>query len=388
MNVIYLGCNGFPNGFAEVQKQKMIGKALVCSGAKVTIVNTWGVFGKRSHGKMKYRGEIDGLRYIYTSFIPYKPDNFLIRNTAKVIGKIAEVIAVFCLRKRKQRNIAVLSTQNIYSLIYYYYVLKIIGYNVVLSYEEFVKILNVDKNKKGLHLKFDDIAHRYCDAFLPISKFLSAYQQNLNPGKPFYKIPALTDFKAIDEVYADGKRADNVLFCGASVYYENISFIIDAFDFVADKQVNLVLIIHGNALQNQRVLDCVEKSAKRARIKILSNLSTEKLFREYKEAKLLLIPLKPYERDIARFPHKISEYTAARTPIVTTGVGEINHYFKDNITAFVAANYDPEEFAAKIDHGLNNPLIAEEVAGNAYQLGMENFHFSSISRGLYDFLLK
>jgi glycosyltransferase involved in cell wall biosynthesis len=384
MNIIYLGCNGFPYGFAEVQKQKMISKSLVSAGASVTIINTKGVF-TQSQASIKYKGRIEGINYIYTSLSSVKPEHFFTRNLMKFSGKIGEVFNVFYLRKRKQKNIAILSTQNIFALIYYYYLLKLAGYKTVLSYEEFVKNLNIDKNKKGLHLRFDDIAHRFCDAFLPISAFLTSYQNKLNPRKALFRIPALTDFDMIDAVTFEEKRERTILFCGASIYFENINFIIDAFELLVLEQVCLVLIIHGNADQNQKIFDRINKSAKKSNIKVFSNLSSDELFRKYKETSLLLIPLKPYERDIARFPHKISEYTAAKTPIVTTAVGEINQYFTDGFNAFVAEHYNVAEFASKISFGLNNGILCKGIADKAYQLGRMYFHYGSISNGLFDF---
>lgn len=386
MNIIYLGCNGFPYGFAEIQKQKMISKSLVSAGARVTVISTKGVFIKGSYAPLRYKGNIEGINYIYSSFSSHKSENFILRNLIKVSGKIGEAFNIFYLRKRKEKNIAILSTQNIFALIYYYFILKLAGYQIVLSYEEFVKNLNADKNKKGLHLRFDELAHRFCDALLPISGFLTSYQEKINPRTVLFQIPALTDFDLVDSIVAQEKREVTILFCGAAIYFENINFIIAAFDLLTTEQIGLVLIIHGNEDQNKKILDLIGKSVKRTEIEVLSNLSIEDLFRKYKEASLLLIPLKPYERDIARFPHKISEYTAAKTPIVTTAVGEINQYFKDNVTAFVTPHYDTAEFASKIDFSLNNTALSKDIAESAYQLGRTHFHYGSVSNRLFDFL--
>lgn len=386
MNVIYLGCNGFPYGFAEIQKQKMISKSLLNEGAKVTIINTKGPFKKGFYPPIKYKGKVEGINFVYTSILSYKPDAFFIRNLTKIVGKVGEAFNIFYLRKRREKNIAILSTQNIFSLIYYYYILKLAGYKVVLSYEEFVKNLNIDKNKTGLHLRFDDIAHRFCDAFLPISAFLESYQKKINPQKEVFRIPALTDFDLMDSITVQEKRENNILFCGASVYFENINFIIDAFDLLANDQVCLSLIIHGREDQNKKIFNRISKSSKKKMISVFSDLTNEELFRKYKEARLLLIPLKPYKRDIARFPHKISEYTAARTPIITTAVGEINQYFKNDINAFISEHYNAVEFASKIDFSLNNIALSDDVSENAYQLGRTYFDYKAISKGLFDFL--
>ena len=147
-----------------------------------------------------------------------------------------------------------------------------------------------------------------------------------------------------------------------------------------------MLIIHGNDAQNLQVFDYINRySSKKDKIHIHSNLSFSDLIKLYKKSSLLLVPLKPYERDIARFPHKISEYTASKTPILTTAVGEINHYFTNNVDVYISEIYDPVDYAKKIDFIFNNKEKASLVSQNAYALGRKYFHYNSISSDLYDF---
>jgi glycosyltransferase involved in cell wall biosynthesis len=385
MNVIYLGCNGFPFGFAEVQKQKMISKALISSGASVTIICTKGILEKKEHS-LPYRGKVENINYYYSSFTAFRPGNFIYRNLLKILGKVIECILIICFKRRNDKNIAIITTRNIYALFYYYLVLRLTGYKIILSYEEFVKNLNLEHNKKGVHLRFDDLLHNYCDAVLPISSFLEDYQKKQNQNIHIHKIPALTDFDLIDSIEFNGEKENSILFCGSSAYFENIRFIIDAYEKVKNSIIELVLIIHGNDAQNFWVFDYINRcSTKKDKIHIHLNLTYSDLIKLYKKSSLLLIPLKPYERDIARFPHKISEYTASKTPILTTAVGEINYYFTNNSDAFISENYDPVNYADKIDFIFKNKEKALLVSQNAYTLGRKNFHYKSVSPDLFDF---
>lgn len=388
MNIIYLGCNGFPYGFAEVQKQKMISLALVNAGAYVTIVNNKGVHEKRN-SKLSYKGKFEGINYVYSSFTAYRPASYIKRNALKIIGKISEIFIIFFLRNKSSKNVAIISTRDSFSLIYYYVILRLCRYKIILSYEEFVRNINLEKGKKGIQLKFDDLASKYCNGILPISAFLEKYQQKINPKIPVYKIPALTDFDLIDRVVVHNVKEKKILFCGSSAYYENIKFIIDAFNEVDVAGVELVLIIHGNNAQNGQVYDYINrKSSGSKTIRVFSNLSYTELIESYKKASLLLIPLKPYVRDRARFPHKIAEYTASKTPILTTNVGEIESYFNDKVNCFICEKYDVYDYAKKIEFILNNKELSESVAKNAYLLGRNNFHYKSVSQALFEFAKK
>ncbi len=386
MNVIYLGCNGFPFGFAEVQKQKMISKALITAGASVTIINTKGILREKKLGDLKFKGNIENIKYFYCSLSAFRPTNILIRNFLKIMGRVIEFFMIPICKKKHKVNIAIISTRNIYALIYYFYILRLFGYKMLLSYEEFVKTLNLDSTYNKRNLEFDDLANQYCDGILPISSFLENYQRKINPDIKQFIIPALTDFNLIDSIKTDVVKRNTILFCGSSEYSENIKFIIDAFEKVKNSLIELELVIHGAESKNQLILDYIKQnSTKKNKIHILTKLSFEDLIRAYKTASLLLIPLKPSERDIARFPHKISEYTASRTPILTTDVGEISKYFINNINAFIVEKYNYEEYAHKIDFAFKNKTLAQTVSEDAYKLGRKEFHYDSIAVNLFNF---
>lgn len=383
MNIIYLGCDGFPYGFAQVQKQTMISKALAAKGAKITVINRKGILSKDSKLKLKYTGKSQGIHYFYTSLSPFRSKSFILRNLKKLWGILIEIPVIFILRDRTRKNIAIITTGKIALLKYYSFILRLARYKIVLSYEEFYQSL--DGYNKGTN-NFDDQVHKYIDAILPISTFLEEYQKKLNNRIKSFKIPALTDFDLIDSIKYSGISENIILFCGAAAYFENIRFIIDSFENVKNPEVTLLLIIHGDSIQNQKIHSYIENhSSKKDKITIRTNLSYNELILNYKKSSVLLIPLKSYERDIARFPHKIAEYTASKTPILTTAVGEINYYFTNHVNAFIVENYDSFAFGNKIDFILNEDKLAKQVALRAYELGRDSFHYLSLSERLYRF---
>jgi glycosyltransferase involved in cell wall biosynthesis len=120
-------------------------------------------------------------------------------------------------------------------------------------------------------------------------------------------------------------------------------------------------------------------------IKILSNLSYEVLISYYKNAKALLIPLQDNLQDKARFPFKISEYTAAARPIITSDSGAVIDYFQDGINALLAKTGDVNDFAEKLKFVLNNPQEAEKIATKSHELGQKLFNYKSYSTSLQEF---
>ncbi|MES2678876.1 MAG: glycosyltransferase [Bacteroidota bacterium] len=385
MNVIYLGCNGFPVGYAQVQKQKMISKALIEAGSAVTVVSYKGVLKNTDKIKIPYKGEVEGIKYIFTSLSASRPENFMVRNFMKVLGTVFEFFTIILKTAGRRKSVAIITTNSLRRLIYYRCLLKILNCKVVFSYEEFWQSTFGTGDAGSFKNKLDQLAGKYCDAILPISDFLAAYQKNINKSVKLFKLPTLADFDLIDAIDG-GERVDRILFCGASAYIETIEFIIDAFRLVEHNDIKLMLIIHGDAAQNEKISGLVRRSGKGDKIQIQSGLPYEQLIRLYKSSRLLLIPLRPVQRDEARFPHKISEYTASKTPFVTTAVGEVNTYFADGENAYIAKDFNAQAYAGKIMFALDNPQLSQRIANNAYNLGRANFDYKSISKSLDSFL--
>ncbi len=360
----------------------MLAKALVSTGAKVTVVSYKGVLRKNEGKSISYKGTVEGIDYVFASLSANRPENYFVRNFMKVLGSVNEFVILLLKTKFNQKNLAIITTDKLTKLKYYYFVLKALGYKVVLSYEEFGKSAP-DQRCESL---FDAQAHKYCDAILPISAFLEDYQRSVNAATKMFRVPVLTDFSVIDAVSADRVANEQLLFCGASGYYETIAFIVSAFEALNRNSATLALIIHGSDNQNAKVEQLVKQSKCASRIRILSNLDYETLIKHYKASTLLLIPLQSSERDTARFPHKISEYTASKTPLVTTAVGEIKSYFSDEVNAFIAPEWNVNAFAEKMSYALQNPGLAKQVAQNAYELGKSKFDYKSIGKDLSSFL--
>jgi glycosyltransferase involved in cell wall biosynthesis len=386
MNVLYLGCNGFPEGYAQVQKQKMIGKALVESGCDVKVISYKGVLTKQSNIKLRFRGEHAGIRYIFASFTASSPANFFSRNILKGVGTVFEFLFIVLNKSLRKKNIAIITTGNLNRLKYYSWLLRILDFKVVLSYEELWLSTTHKSSEIDSKKNFDVRAANYCDALLPISAFLETFQRSKHKHLKMHRIPALADFDLIDAIKVENTKIEKILFCGASAYFETISFIMDAFQKIKQTEVRLVLVIHGNEFQNQKVYNLVRESKLAHRVEIKLSLPYDELIRLYKSVRLLLIPLNDTERDRARFPHKISEYVASRTPMVTTAVGEINNFFVDGETAFVSKANDVIGFAEKITFALENPDIAEKIGRNAFVIGKEKFDYKSIGKELSAFL--
>ncbi len=388
MNVVYLGSNGFPYGMAEIQKLKLISKGLVIAGCEVTVISRKGVHKKGAHADLKSKGVHEGVHYVYTGGSPLKPKSFLKRNLQKLSGAINEIRWLFRAGRTGKLDAAIVSTKRLALLVLYSVLSKLLNFKLVLSFVEYNSELS--KEKKGRaswnDLLFERYAFSLVDGILPISDFLIEIVNQKAPNLPQLKVPVLCDFDKFQQP-ASNNQDIYFLFCGAA-NMELISFILKSFDLASNDGRNyyLYLVVSGTP-EKMRVLEqAIQESAKADQIKTFSNLPYTTLVELYLGATGLLIPMRPMARDVARFPHKIGEYSASGNPIVTTNFGEPKNYFVDNESAYIADLYEEQQFADKLSLILSDLEHAQQVGRNGKEVGLEEFNYKTYGYKIKDFI--
>jgi glycosyltransferase involved in cell wall biosynthesis len=388
VNIVYLGELGFPYGFAGVQRALLISKGLRNAGANVTVISRKGIYDPKNNPNLKSGGEFEGIKFVFTSRTPYRPNKFMTRNFFKLKGLINEIIYFYKLNTNFIDS-ALLSTRQFSLLIYYRLISKILKISLILNCVELNSAIN---SRHGLLDKINDYLYEkyvftFIDGILPISDFLVNFAKKSPSNIPYLKIPVLCDFNKFKCTKQKSEKK-YFLFCGSAGYLEIIIFILQAFDLLKNNnQVLLYLILHGNSKQLSAANSEINKTEKKKLIKAFSNLPYNQLVNIYTNALGLLIPIRPNLEDNARFPHKIGEYTASGKPIITTNYGEIPNYFVDNDSALIAKNYSIYEFADKLNFVITNPKKAIEIGKKGRLIGLNNFNYEIYGPKIKSFIM-
>jgi glycosyltransferase involved in cell wall biosynthesis len=231
---------------------------------------------------------------------------------------------------------------------------------------------------------FERLAFKIIHGVFPISEILTSVALKSNPQVRSLKLPPLVDINDFKPIKSP--KANYLLYCGAATYTYAIQLILDAMAQVSDQQLQLVLVLYGYRASLDQVERLIARSACQNPVRILSKLEYAELISYYQNALALLIPLKKNFQDEARFPQKIAEYAAASLPIVTTYVGEIKHYFTDNVNAYIARDDSPEMFAEKIEYIVQNRERAEKIGASGRQVALEAFDYLEVGGKLAKFL--
>lgn len=384
-NIIYLGSSHFPYGLAATQKMILISQSLLLSENTVTVLCKKGVYNERQIENV-YLSNYKGINIVYfTGSI--KPKGFIRRNILKVTGFLREIWWLRDETKKRGIDFAILTTHNVYETMWYIFLSKVFRFKTILNYVEYHSDLEKkwhEFNKRINNKLYDKLAPKYSDLIFPISEYLIQHVQKVSPGKPYLKIPGLTDFDRYNDIVE--VQGDYFLFCGAAAYKEIIFFIIDSYQRLGSIATQLYLVTNGSEQEMQEVASYIERSASGKNIRVLSRLTDQELYGYYKQAKALLIPLRPTLKDIARFPHKTGEYLGSGNPVISTNYGEMKKYFTDGKDMLLAEEYDVRQFSKKMRFVLDHPEIARKIGLQGQRLGWELFDYKHKALEINSFL--
>ncbi len=375
LNIIYVGLNGFPYGYAAVRRQTLISRGLVEQGAKVTILCRKGVHS--TDLKIPPEGKVENIAYIYTSGSNLRPSFFLERNLSKIKGFLREFWIILKKARAGEIDIALISTMRYEVLLYYTLLGKMLRFKTVLSFDELNSSIPT-RNQLGKVINdrlFEKHGLSMLDCILPISHYLLNLVEKKLPSTSRFHVPIVAEFD-LNQIKVDHQDAKVLLYCGSATYLEVIKFVTDAFQ-IMKTDVELHLVINGNPVEMKayhHFLGKLKAEGKKCPISY-SNLDFQTLTNKYREASILLIPLRDTIQDKARFPHKIGEYMASGTPMVTTNYGEVRYYLKDNETAFIAGSYQEDLFARRIDQALADPKLMSKVGKQGQAFASKNFNY-------------
>ena len=380
--VFILGTEGFPTGGARIEKLKLFGKALLDEKINVHFIcNSWSRLNK---GEIPNKGVLEGISYYYTSNLTCRPNLFITRRVIKLFGAINEVL--FLLTHKCDAALVSVTSGHFFVLFKYWVISRIKGYKIFYPHHEVEDTLKGRNILRKINIYlFKKYTWRLVDGVFPISTYLEAKIRETNKYIPLLRIPAMVDF-SVFEKEKQKTETEYFLYCGSIGYYDIIEFIIDSYELLPINGPELHLVCSGDKKLEAKLIERIEKSPKQQQIKLFGFLSYDDLIVKYLDAIALLIPLRNNIKDIARFPHKIGEYTASSNPIITCNVGDINLYFKNMENALVAEKFHKQEFASLMLYIISNPNSAVEIGRRGYIIGQNYFNYKVYGKSIKSFM--
>ena len=88
------------------------------------------------------------------------------------------------------------------------------------------------------------------------------------------------------------------------------------------------------------------------------------------------------------FPTKLGEYLLTENPVIVTKVGDIPKFLTDGVSALLAEERNPEDFASKIEWVLSHKEEAAEIGKRGALVALKNFNCEIETKKIIDFIMK
>ena len=341
MKIVFVGLSGVPYAGRACDSRLANIANLLAEDATVEILNRYSSLSKELLSGIELSDKVKCTEIV----TPHKTKGVstLFRY---VLSLLKEPFAIIKSHKKEKIDWLHLYTGHYIDFLMYRLIAKLIGAKIVYEYVEY----RSEKPAIGLYHKINNYlcdfhGAKLWDSCIAISNYLKDVALKVNPKLSVIKVTPIGDFDLFDtnNEVVDIKD-DYVMFCGHAGYFDVVKFIIDSFNASEICKINkLLLVLGGNSEQVERVQkydnNCIIKS----------KLPYDELIALYKHAFALMIPLRDTVEDVARFPNKICEYTAAHGLIITTSNGEMQYYFKNGENAIMADECTVSAISHRLD---------------------------------------
>lgn len=379
MNIVFVGLQGVPY-YGRACDPRLANTAnLLAEDADVAIVNRYSSLKHKAMSGIELNDKVKCIE-----ILERKNSGGVLSILLYVLSILYEPFTLLGLHRQKRIDYLHIYSGHYFDFVLYKIFAKIISAKIVYEYVEY----RTDKRKSGN--LYHKINNRLCDfhgaklwdSCIAISNFLEQKAKEINPNIPVIKVTPLCDFDLFMKNAEDVDiKEPYLMFCGSASYFEVVKSIIDSYNLSTIKNSKKLLLVLSGSNEE---LNQVRKYDRNVLIRTKLPYST--LIAYYKHAYGLMIPLRNTIEDIARFPNKICEYTAAKGLIITTCYGEMPYYFKNGENAVLAYDCTPVAIANRLDEVEAGVYDVEKIRQNCYQTGIDNFSKDAYKTSLYAFL--
>lgn len=276
---------------------------------------------------------------------------------------------------------------------------KIFGIRVVPNIMEYGPALPSFYKKKNILVRWSwELITKYSDAYIVISSFLEEKIRLLSQ-KPLFRLPAILPPKTTDEGrnltdrgYINSEAlfdsAPILIFTSSQAYDDLLGFCIDALSRLRDRNFHLIITGEYSSDTRTRWIAKAKELGLEGKISFSGFLSDEEMYKLQVRSKALLMPLLNNEQHRARFPQKILGYMRLGKPIITTKVGDLGEYFKDNVSVIMDESASIAGLSEKIGFLLQHPDQATEIGLRGSEYVESKFSYTSLGKELANFLFR
>lgn len=183
-----------------------------------------------------------------------------------------------------------------------------------------------------------------------------------------------------------------IAYCGSlSNNKDGVDELIKSFAIVHKEKPELKLYIIGRYSkekegdENLKLIDTLQLNDS---VVLTGSVSPIDIPQILKDAEVLVLDRPNSIQAECGFPTKLGEYLLTENPVVVTNVGDISKFLEDGVSARIANDRDPDDFASKVLWCLNNPKEASKMGKKGAEIALKNFDSFTEASKIYDYIIE
>jgi glycosyltransferase involved in cell wall biosynthesis len=240
-----------------------------------------------------------------------------------------------------------------------------------------------------LHHTILDI-YKNVDIFISPSKFLKKKLREMGFKKEIMYLPNSVDIEEFDKLEVREREFNNdklftIVYFGRLFYGKGLFTLLDAVEklFNTYNKNEVIVKIIGEGILAEEMKEKASNKGLKA-IKFLGYLSGEKLFREVRDASIVVLPSECYENN----PLQIIESFAMGIPVIGARIAGIPELVKDGKTGLTFETGNSDDLCSKIEYMISKPGEVGEMGKKARVFVEEELNAEKHYNGLMELYKK
>ena len=212
------------------------------------------------------------------------------------------------------------------------------------------------------------------------------YQKFFRPETKCAIVPMTVDVERFVIPKSSSPRYGRyIAYCGHMGEIDGISILIKAFNIVHPKYPDVKLVFAGDSTDVPQQKKLVETLGIKDHVVFLGRVSRDDVPQLLADATILALASPTSDRACASMPCKVGEYLCTGNPVVVTGLGEINKYLKDGVSAYLSKPDSADAFADKLEEVLSDIKKAHTIGLVGKEVAVKNFSPGAQVKRIEDF---
>lgn len=260
------------------------------------------------------------------------------------------------------------------------------GFNLLKEENEHPSIrINTKGRLPGL--AFKNIHYKLFDGILIITQILYEYFSAKYSKIPILHVPMLVD---LDRFNVTVQKERIITYSGVlSRSKDGVDILIKSFSEILTEYPDYKLNLIGEAFKKEEELQLeklIDDLMLKEKVIFLGRIKNDEIPDQISKSSLLVLPRPDSIQAHNGFPTKLGEYLATGIPVIATSVGEIPHYLKDNVNAFLAIPGSIDSLISKLKEALKDPACSIKIGMEGKKTAEKHFDNKLQTKRILEFI--